>query len=56
MRKDNVLCLHEHCNLHHLNFNFICKSQALAQCEHTLVKLGVAREAVDDTAGAAQVT
>ncbi|XP_024401444.1 arogenate dehydratase/prephenate dehydratase 6, chloroplastic isoform X1 [Physcomitrium patens] len=28
--------------------------QALAQCEHTLVKLGVAREAVDDTAGAAQ--
>ncbi|KAG0556766.1 hypothetical protein KC19_11G077900 [Ceratodon purpureus] len=28
--------------------------QALAQCEHTLTKLGVAREAVDDTAGAAQ--
>ncbi|KAJ7546957.1 hypothetical protein O6H91_08G062500 [Diphasiastrum complanatum] len=28
--------------------------QALAQCENTLVKLGVAREAVDDTAGAAQ--
>lgn len=30
-------------------------SQALAQCEHTLTKLGVIREAVDDTAGAAQV-
>ncbi|ONK67853.1 uncharacterized protein A4U43_C05F4480 [Asparagus officinalis] len=28
--------------------------QALAQCEHTLTKLGVVREAVDDTAGAAQ--
>ncbi|XP_024356492.1 arogenate dehydratase/prephenate dehydratase 6, chloroplastic [Physcomitrium patens] len=28
--------------------------QALAQCEQTLTKLGVAREAVDDTAGAAQ--
>ncbi|XP_031485060.1 arogenate dehydratase/prephenate dehydratase 2, chloroplastic-like isoform X1 [Nymphaea colorata] len=28
--------------------------QALAQCELTLSKLGVAREAVDDTAGAAQ--
>ncbi|KAI3907027.1 hypothetical protein MKW92_008607 [Papaver armeniacum] len=28
--------------------------QALAQCENTLTKLGVAREAVDDTAGAAQ--
>ncbi|XP_072997038.1 arogenate dehydratase 2-like isoform X3 [Typha latifolia] len=28
--------------------------QALAQCEHTLNKLGVVREAVDDTAGAAQ--
>jgi arogenate/prephenate dehydratase len=28
--------------------------QALAQCEHTLTKLGVIREAVDDTAGAAQ--
>ncbi|KAG0585387.1 hypothetical protein KC19_2G007600 [Ceratodon purpureus] len=28
--------------------------QALAQCENTLSKLGVAREAVDDTAGAAQ--
>ncbi|CAN6470923.1 unnamed protein product [Victoria cruziana] len=28
--------------------------QALAQCEHTLSKLGVTREAVDDTAGAAQ--
>lgn len=28
--------------------------QALAQCEHTLSKLGVIREAVDDTAGAAQ--
>jgi prephenate dehydratase len=31
-------------------------TQALAQCEHTLSKLeGCAREAVDDTAGAAQV-
>jgi prephenate dehydratase len=30
--------------------------QALAQCEHTLSKLGVIREAVDDTAGAAQVS
>ena len=29
--------------------------QALAQCENTLTKLGVIREAVDDTAGAAQV-
>uniref|UniRef100_A0A0C9QND5 Arogenate dehydratase n=1 Tax=Wollemia nobilis TaxID=56998 RepID=A0A0C9QND5_9CONI len=28
--------------------------QALSQCEHTLLKLGVIREAVDDTAGAAQ--
>lgn len=28
--------------------------QALSQCEHTLTKLGVVREAVDDTAGAAQ--
>lgn len=28
--------------------------QALAQCENTLSKLGVIREAVDDTAGAAQ--
>ena len=28
--------------------------QALSQCEATLVKLGVTREAVDDTAGAAQ--
>ncbi|XP_043698699.1 arogenate dehydratase 2-like [Telopea speciosissima] len=28
--------------------------QALAQCENTLTKLGVIREAVDDTAGAAQ--
>jgi len=28
--------------------------QALAQCENTLSKLGVSREAVDDTAGAAQ--
>ncbi|XP_010920935.1 arogenate dehydratase/prephenate dehydratase 2, chloroplastic isoform X1 [Elaeis guineensis] len=28
--------------------------QALAQCEHTLTKLGVVREAVDDTAGAAK--
>lgn len=28
--------------------------QALAQCEYTLTKLGVVREAVDDTAGAAQ--
>ncbi|KAK1265717.1 hypothetical protein QJS04_geneDACA010547 [Acorus gramineus] len=28
--------------------------QGLAQCEHMLTKLGVAREAVDDTAGAAQ--
>ncbi|KAH7289242.1 hypothetical protein KP509_31G065700 [Ceratopteris richardii] len=28
--------------------------QALAQCEHTLSKLNVIREAVDDTAGAAQ--
>lgn len=30
--------------------------QALAQCENTLTKLGVVREAVDDTAGAAQVS
>ncbi|KAK6929230.1 Prephenate dehydratase [Dillenia turbinata] len=29
--------------------------QALAQCENTLTKLGVVREAVDDTAGAAQL-
>lgn len=29
--------------------------QALAQCEHTLTRLKVVREAVDDTAGAAQV-
>lgn len=29
--------------------------QALAQCEHTLAKFGVSREAVDDTAGAAKV-
>ncbi|XP_039129772.1 arogenate dehydratase 2-like [Dioscorea cayenensis subsp. rotundata] len=28
--------------------------QALAQCEHTLAKLGVVRENVDDTAGAAK--
>ncbi|KAK4741838.1 hypothetical protein SAY87_025426 [Trapa incisa] len=28
--------------------------QALAQCEHTLTKLGLVRESVDDTAGAAQ--
>ncbi|CAA7050956.1 unnamed protein product [Microthlaspi erraticum] len=28
--------------------------QALAQCENTLTKLGLVREAVDDTAGAAQ--
>lgn len=28
--------------------------QALAQCEHTLTKMGVVREAVDDTAGAAK--
>nr|CAD1841953.1 unnamed protein product [Ananas comosus var. bracteatus] len=28
--------------------------QALAQCEHNLTKLGVIREAVDDTAGAAK--
>ncbi|XP_042506304.1 arogenate dehydratase 2-like isoform X2 [Macadamia integrifolia] len=28
--------------------------QALAQCENTLTKLGIVREAVDDTAGAAQ--
>ncbi|MED6207461.1 Arogenate dehydratase 2 [Stylosanthes scabra] len=28
--------------------------QALAQCEHTLTKWGLVREAVDDTAGAAQ--
>lgn len=35
------------------SFGFL---QALAQCEHTLSKLGVTREAVDDTAGAAQVS
>lgn len=29
--------------------------QALAQCENTLTKLGIVREAVDDTAGAAKV-
>ncbi|KAI3450509.1 hypothetical protein Pfo_007174 [Paulownia fortunei] len=29
--------------------------QALAQCENTLTKLGLVREAVDDTAGAAKV-
>ncbi|KAE9463487.1 hypothetical protein C3L33_04619, partial [Rhododendron williamsianum] len=29
-------------------------SQALAQCENTLTKLGMVREAVDDTAGAAK--
>ena len=38
------------------NLFFVSNSQALAQCENTLSKLGVAREAVDDTAGAAQVT
>ncbi|KAJ7566441.1 hypothetical protein O6H91_02G103300 [Diphasiastrum complanatum] len=32
----------------------ISHPQALAQCEYTLSKMGVAREAVDDTAGAAQ--
>ncbi|KAL2607680.1 hypothetical protein R1flu_026253 [Riccia fluitans] len=32
----------------------ISHQQALAQCEQTLSKLGVVREAVDDTAGAAQ--
>lgn len=31
------------------------KHQALAQCENTLTKLGLVREAVDDTAGAAKV-
>lgn len=30
--------------------------QALAQCEHTLTKIGLVREAVDDTAGAAKVS
>jgi len=30
--------------------------QALAQCENTLTKLGLVREAVDDTAGAAKVS
>lgn len=29
--------------------------QALAQCENTLTKMGLVREAVDDTAGAAKV-
>ncbi|XAR59795.1 Arogenate dehydratase [Bertholletia excelsa] len=29
--------------------------QALAQCEHTLTRLGMVREAVDDTAGAAKL-
>lgn len=29
--------------------------QALSQCENTLTKLGLVREAVDDTAGAAKV-
>lgn len=41
-----------------LLFEALIKSaifQALAQCENTLTKLGVVREAVDDTAGAAQV-
>ncbi|CAM6107799.1 unnamed protein product [Calypogeia fissa] len=32
----------------------VSHQQALAQCENTLSKLGVTREAVDDTAGAAQ--
>ncbi|XP_068667577.1 arogenate dehydratase 2-like [Aristolochia californica] len=32
----------------------ISHPQALAQCEHTLTKLGVVRESVDDTAGSAQ--
>lgn len=35
---------------------YICQMQALAQCENTLSKLGVSREAVDDTAGAAQAS
>lgn len=35
---------------------YICLMQALAQCENTLSKLGVSREAVDDTAGAAQAS
>lgn len=30
-------------------------SQALAQCENTLTRFGLVREAVDDTAGAAKV-
>jgi prephenate dehydratase len=41
-----------------LNNNLVVgvMTQALAQCEHTLSKLeGCVREAVDDTAGAAQV-
>ncbi|GJV31382.1 arogenate dehydratase/prephenate dehydratase 2, chloroplastic-like protein [Tanacetum coccineum] len=29
--------------------------QALAQCEHTLTRLRVAKKVVDDTAGAAQI-
>lgn len=32
----------------------VSHAQALSQCENTLTKLGVVREAVDDTAGAAQ--
>jgi hypothetical protein len=34
---------------------FVALDQALAQCENTLTKLGLVREAVDDTAGAAKV-
>jgi hypothetical protein len=33
---------------------FVALDQALAQCENTLTKLGLVREAVDDTAGAAK--
>lgn len=36
-------------------FNYFTTFQALAQCENTLTKLGLVREAVDDTAGAAKV-
>ncbi|KAL4574245.1 hypothetical protein LXL04_021072 [Taraxacum kok-saghyz] len=39
--------------VHHLK-RVLSHPQALAQCENTLTRLGIVREAVDDTAGAAK--
>lgn len=41
--------------LKHIVIQNLVIHQALAQCENTLTKLGLVREAVDDTAGAAKV-